>query len=255
MNELTVILPAYNEEASLETVVSEWKKYENILENRYFLILKILIINDGSTDKTKDIGKKLEAKFQNVKLINHSVNQGLGQAVKTGIKYVLKNRPFSIYVCLMDCDNTHDPKYVMNMLEAQKRTNADVVIASRYQTNAEITGLTAFRRWASLAAKRVFSTLLEVQGVRDYTCGYRLYKKSILDKLEENFHENIIEENGFTCMVELLYKLYISGACFAEIPFELRYDKKQGKSKMKVMNTSINSIKLALHLRKLKFSN
>jgi dolichol-phosphate mannosyltransferase len=255
MNELTVILPAFNEEASLELLVKEWKKYEDILENEYYLMLKILIVNDGSTDKTKEVGKRLEAKYRNVKLISHFVNKGLGQALKTGIDYVLINRPLTSYVCIMDCDNTHDPKYVLNMIKVQKQTKADVVIASRYQKHAEVTGLTAFRRFTSLAAKETFSTLLEVEGVRDYTCGYRLYKKSILDKLRSNFHEKIIEESGFTCMVELLYKLYISGACFAEVPFELKYGNKQGKSKMKVIKTSVNSLKLAFRLKNLRFSN
>ena len=64
--------------------------------------------------------------------------------------------------------------------------------------------------------------------LEDYTCGYRLYKRSILKKAQDYFGANIIEETGFTCMAEILYKLYLVGGVCGEIPFELRYDYKKG---------------------------
>jgi dolichol-phosphate mannosyltransferase len=91
-----------------------------------------------------------------------------------------------------------------------------------------------------------------VKNVRDYTCGYRLYNIDLLERGFKKFGEAFIEEAGFTCMAELLYKLYLVGAVFEEVPFVLRYDFKKGQSKMKVIKTARNSIRLAFRLRKLK---
>ncbi|WP_069999811.1 glycosyltransferase family 2 protein [Cellulosilyticum sp. I15G10I2] len=252
MNEITVMLPAYNEEGNIIELIKKWENYKSTLKLHYQLDLQIVIINDGSVDQTKVIAERLQEDYDNLKLINHPVNQGLGMAVKTGIEYVLKNSSNSEYICFMDCDNTHDPKYIRDMIDKQKETHADVVIASRYQEGASVRGLSKLRRFTCQAAKRVYGTSLHVKGVRDYTCGYRLYKRTILEKLKDKFKDQMIEESGFACMTELLYKLYACGAVFAEVPFELRYDFKQGDSKMKIIRTSINSMKLVIKLKRIK---
>lgn len=249
MNDIAAVLPAYNEEEDVYELVCKWQKHREALKENYNLTLKIILVNDGSSDKTKAIGEKLEKNYDNFILVNHERNKGLGMAVKTGIEYVIKNLPESKYICIMDCDNTHDPKYIFSMLEKEKATKADIVIASRYQKNSAVKGLSLFRKSVCISAKYVYSIVLGVKNVRDYTCGYRLYKRSILEKLIEKFGEKIIEENGFTCMVEILYKLHICRAVFAEVPFELRYDLKKGASKMNVVKTSINSIKFLMTLK------
>lgn len=252
MNEVTVLLPAYNEEKNIEELVEKWQSYKDDLNTKYKLALKIIVVNDGSHDGTKQIGEKLEEKYDNFTLVNHNKNRGLGVAVETGIKYVIDDCPQSIFLCIMDCDNTHSPKYILDMLSKQNETDADVVIASRYQPKAEIKGVPKYRMLTCKGAKAIYSTILHVKGVKDYTCGYRLYKISALKKLDKRFKDKMIEESGFTCMAELLYKLYICGASFTEVPFELRYDFKRGASKMKVIKTSIDSLKLVIKLKKIK---
>ena len=126
----------------------------------------------------------------------------------------------------------------------------DVIIASRYRKGSQVQGVSRLRLLTSEGARYVFSAIIPVENVRDYTCGYRLYSVEILRRGYGKFGDDLIEESGFTCMAELLYKLYIVGARFAEIPFVLRYDFKKGSSKMKVVKTAKNSIKLAFRLRK-----
>lgn len=251
MNEISIILPAYNEEENLERLTERWQDYREILENNYELGLSIFLVDDGSIDGTKEIGEELEKKYDNFKIISHEENKGLGVALKTGISYIIENRPYTSYICIMDCDNTQDPKYIVDMIEKEKKTGADVVIASRYETGARVKGVSSFRLLTSFGARFIYGIFLKVDGVKDYTCGYRLYRRHILERLLRVFGEKSIQERGFTCMVELLYKLYICGSTFAEVPFELRYDFKGGNSKMKVIKTSINSIKLTLRLKKL----
>ena len=254
MSKLTVILPAYNEEENIETMVDRWQQFREMLKNGYDLDLQIAAVNDGSKDRTREIAERLEKEHDNFKLINHPQNKGLGEAVKTGIGYFLRECQDSTHLCIMDCDNTQDPVYISNMLDQMLKKSADVIIASRYQKGAEVKGVSGIRLLMSGGAKYVFSVLLHVPNVKDYTCGYRLYGRSILNKAFERFGENLVEESGFTCMVELLYKLYCCGAVFAEIPFELRYDYKKGASKMAVLKTAANSIRLSLHMKKIKRS-
>lgn len=254
MNKITVILPAYNEEENIETMVDRWQKLGEVLVNQYELELQIAAVNDGSTDKTKEIAERLETEHQNFTLVNHPQNRGLGEAVKTGISYFLKQGKESSLLCLMDCDNTQDPVYITDMLDRMSDTGGDVVIASRYQRGAEVKGVSGIRLLMSGGAKYVFSIILAVPNVKDYTCGYRLYSRKILLTASERFGQNLVAESGFTCMVELLYKLYCCGAAFSEIPFALRYDYKKGASKMSVLKTAVNSIRLALHLKKIKKS-
>lgn len=254
MNTLTVALPAYNEEENIEALVSSWQQYREILMDKYGLILQIVVINDGSRDKTVEIAEDLKRKYSNFTLVNHIHNKGLGEAVKTGIAYFLDNCPESRYMCLMDCDNTQDPCYITDMLDCSNRTGADVIIASRYRKGSEVMGVSGFRLIMSGGARYVFSVLLNIPGVRDYTCGYRLYSREILRKASYRFEKDLIEESGFTCMAELLYKLFTCGAVFGEIPFVLRYDYKKGTSKMSVLKTAINSMGLALRLRKIKMT-
>lgn len=250
--ELTVMLPAYNEEENLEKLVCHWNDFRDEIKTKFGCVLKIIAVNDGSSDKTKEIGIKLENEFDNFTLINHEVNKGLGEAVKTGIIYILDNCPNSQYTCTMDCDNTHNPCYVIDMIKKQIETGADVIIASRYQKGADIKGVSSFRLLTSEGAKYVYSILLGVKNVRDYTCGYRLYSNGMLRKAYDRFKIKIIEESGFACMAELLYKLCSCGAVFAEVPFELRYDLKMGESKMNVVKTAKDSVSLAFRLRKIQ---
>ncbi|QNU66960.1 glycosyltransferase family 2 protein [Ruminiclostridium herbifermentans] len=257
MNELTVLLPAYNEEGNLEVLINKWQDLRLPLLEKFDLSLHIVVVNDGSSDNTKNICEILEKRYSNFTLVNHTQNRGLGEALKTAITYVIKNRPNSVYTCLMDCDNTHDPKYILDMLNKALLDNdskyADVVIASRYQRGSCVQGLSKYRIFISNCAKYVYQFLFKVKNVKDYTCGYRLYSNEILKKAIVYFGDKLVEETGFSCMAELLYKLSIIGASFSEVPFVLRYDFKQGKSKMNVFSTAVSSINLAFRLRRLRY--
>lgn len=252
MKELSVLLPAFNEEDNLELMIDTWNIYKDNLLQDYKLNLEIIIVNDGSRDNTKSIGENLSEKHENVTLINHETNKGLGEAIKTGITYILNKCPNSEYTCIMDCDNTQDPKYITDMLSRLTKNDSDVVIASRYQKGAKVIGVSPLRQLTSFGALFIFSMLLRVKDVRDYTCGYRLYKNDILNKSNEIFGKDLIKESGFSCMAELLYKLFLCGARFSEVPFVLRYDSKKGSSKMKVTKTVIDSFKLIRKLKKNK---
>lgn len=251
--ELVVVLPAYNEEQEVETLVQRWQRCKSRLEKEFQYNLKILVVNDGSKDQTEKICRHLQKQCANFELVNHPKNMGLGEAVKTGLTYATTNYPNCYLVCLMDCDNTQDPKYVFRMLRKREKCNGrncDVVIASRYQKGAKVHGVSQFRLLTSEGARVFYRILLPVKNVKDYTCGYRMYTKEIIERCLERYGDDFVEESGFSCMAEILYKIHCIGGKFCEIPFELHYDEKSGESKMKVGKTIMNSIKLAVRLRR-----
>ena len=244
---LFVLLPCYNEQQNIEALLVKWQNLaDSLVQSGY--ILRIVCIDDGSNDHTKKIIQKFTCNSPNITLLLHEENRGLGEALKTGLKYFNENSKRGDLALVMDADNTHEPKYVFSMLETIKN-GFDCVIASRYQTGSSLHGVPSHRHFFSDGAKIYYSLILRVPNVRDYTCGYRMYSQEIINNAFLAYNDRLITQKGFTCMMELLYKLYTVKAKFAEIPFELHYDYKLGQSKMKLAKTIITSLLITIYLR------
>ena len=122
------------------------------------------------------------------------------------------------------------------------REGADVVIASRYRPGSYVRGVRFHRKLLSLAARTLFQTLFPIRGVRDYTSGYRAYRAGVLRDAFERYGDDLVDQKGFQCVVDLLLKLRRRGLIFREVPLILRYDFKRGASKMNVGRTVAQSI-------------
>jgi dolichol-phosphate mannosyltransferase len=252
MSKLFVVLPCYNEEENISEIVFEWQNQREKLMKSGLTDFEIIAVNDGSKDNTSVLLEEGKAKYTNITILTHEINKGLGQAVKTGMEYVVENGREEDYMCIMDSDNTQNPIYIFDMLKTAVSSDSDCVIASRYRKNSKITGVSAFRNFLSLGARFYYAFILGIPGVRDYTCGYRLYNVSIIKRAFQLFNDNFVSESGFSCMVEILYKIHLSGGKVTEVPFQLRYDLKKGASKMKVFKNIIKSLKLPFMLRQVK---
>jgi dolichol-phosphate mannosyltransferase len=171
-----------------------------------------------------------------VHLINHDGNKGLGTAMKTGLSAAAKATGADDAVVTMDADNTHDPALISAM-RAELDRGYDLVIASRYQVGGKEIGLSLPRHIFSKGASTLLRTFFPIAGARDYTCGFRIYRGSLLHKAVATYGDNIVEEQGFTCMAEILIKMARLGARVSEVPLILRYDLKEGSSKMNVQRT------------------
>ena len=164
--------------------------------------------------------------------------------------YVLNIYKNEDLIFVMDSDFTHKAKYSIDMIKEMTKKSSDVGIASRFQKGSEIFGVPRYRIVLSYFAKIYYTLTLNFRNVKDYTCGYRLYKICRLNEIKLVYRENYISKMGFACMVELLYKLNRIGSSFSEIPFSLHYEEKKGNSKMKVINTMIQSLLLPFHIKK-----
>ena len=239
-------LPCYNEEKDINTLLDRILIVKNEIKEKFKYETKIFCVNDGSSDKTEKIIKK--RKKDGIVLINHDKNKGLGEAMKTIILQFKNMAKDGDYLVVMDADNSHNPKYILDLIEKKEHSNSDIIIASRYQKGATISGLKKHRIFISNMAKLWYSLILKIPNIKDYTCGYRLYTYEIINKAIEKYEDKIITQSSFACMMEFLYKLYLSGAKINEIPFSLEYEKKIGNSKMKVIKTSIDSLKTTIKI-------
>lgn len=252
MSKFYTCLPCYNEEDNIEEIIFQWEKQKDALLNSGFSGFEIVTVNDGSCDKTPAFLNQCKNKYDNITILTHNANKGLGEAVKTGMEYIAQNGREEDYMCIMDADNTQNPIYISAMIKSAFSTDSDCVIASRYRRNSKTTGVSMLRNSLSFGARLYYSMILAIPGVRDYTCGFRLYKVSIIKRAFQLFPDSFINESGFSCMVEILYKIYLSGAKISEVPFKLRYDLKKGTSKMKVLKNITKSLTLAVKLKKIK---
>ena len=236
------VLPAYNEEESLPNLL---KRIAEL--NATNVQLEVVVVNDGSTDKTQEVVEQSTNDLQ-LTLVNHQKNMGLGQAVQTGIKEALSQAQLNDVIIIMDADDTHDVT-LMSKMVSKIENGADIVIASRFVEGGNDESAPPFRRLLSRGASIVFKTLLPLNKINDFTSGFRAYRVSLLNKASINWGETLILEQGFACMVELLLKLRHWQPNIVEVPFFLRYDRKLGASKLKLTKTLMQYLKLAIRDR------
>jgi dolichol-phosphate mannosyltransferase len=139
-------------------------------------------------------------------------------------------------IVTLDADATQDPGYAPGMAD-KIAEGFDVVVASRYAAGAEQRGTSPLRRILSLGAGALLAIVFPTKGVRDYSCGFRAIDADFLSRAIDAYGGHMIESPGFSATPELLLKLRAAGARFAEVPFTLRYDEKEGASKIRIWRT------------------
>ena len=248
MKNIFVMLPCYNEEKDIEPLVRRWISLDDDIMSKGYECV-VFCIDDKSTDGTNSVIRCLSDEFLGkVYLLEHEMNKGLGGALSTGFNYFNEHGQVGDVCVLMDGDNTHDPKYTLDMLPYIEQ-GYDCVIASRYKNTSKTIGVPAHRQFLSDCARIVYTLLLGIKNVKDYTCGYRAYSFSIIEKAINAYGKNMVERRSFACMMETLYKLSLIEGKFFEIPFELQYSNKRGESKMRVIKTIRESLATAFQLR------
>ena len=105
-------------------------------------------------------------------------------------------------------------------------------------------GVPAGRRLLSFGASVVFRLLFPTRGVRDYTSGYRAYRATAVKRMFDAYGEDFINRPGFSCMVDVLLKMRQHPLLIGEAPLILRYDMKEGASKMAVGKTVRETLQL-----------
>lgn len=209
MNKFLVIIPAFNEEKNIESVIQSLKGID--------LPVDVVVINDGSSDDTL-----VNAKKCNVVVVSHPTNLGYVAAVQTGFKYAdMHNYP---YVIFFDGDGQHDPKYIKDIAMAIVKENVDVVIGSRFlEKNSMKISM------AKLIVVKFFRTIIyqiTKKKITDPTSGFKAYKASIYKKFTDsnNFFYDLPDCNFIIDILMQNYKIH-------EVPVNM-FDRKHGNSKI-----------------------
>lgn len=245
-----ILLPAYNEEEGLEKILARIKRALRYLD----LDSEIVIINDGSKDRTELIAKIFEKLEPNITSFSFKSNKGITEVFRKGFKYIYQKLDFDDIVISLDSDNTQSPYAIVDMVDRIKQGN-DLVIASRFVKNAKVEGVPKYRLLLSNGVAFIMQLFFPYPGVKDYSTFFRAYKGSlILNAVEnENGFDEIIEGHGFSSMAGfLMYLIYRCNPIVSEVPINLRYDLKEGGSGLKIFKTIRGYLLLFRKLKKIK---
>jgi dolichol-phosphate mannosyltransferase len=226
-----VVLPVYNEAPRIERLLNHVDEALGEADIPY----RVILVDDGSRDATRDIVRECAARMP-IRLMEHEVNLGLGATIRDGLVAAAESAGDRDIIVTMDADDTHAPGLILRMVRMISEGH-DVVIASRYRSGSRTVGVPLFRQALSYCGSWLFRIVFPTRGVRDFTCGYRAYRAAVVRDALARYGESFLDQDGFQCMVDILLKLRRMNLIFGEVPFILRYDWKEGGSKMNVSRT------------------
>ncbi len=209
------MIPAYNEKENIGPLLDRVGK---VIRDAA-LALDVIVVDDGSADETGAIATGRAAKYGNVRVVTHEVNQGFAAALKTGISTALAGGYDA--AIFMDCDQTHDPADLPAFI-AELERGTDLVIGSRYVGTGGMVDV-PWHRVAVSVIGNGFGKLVFRLPVRDASSGYRALSRQALESIH-------ISANDFSIQVEEVLRARRLGLTFAEIPITL-VNRKLGSSK------------------------
>lgn len=162
INNICVLIPAYNEAGRIEDVIRRVKKYA----------LQVLVVDDGSTDGTAAVAEKAGAE-----VIRHSRNLGKGAALQYGFKHLLSQKWSALIV--LDADGQHEPEEIPNFIRVAEENGAAIVVGNRMEN---IANMPVVRYNTNRVSSAIISWMVK-QKIPDSQCGYRLIQKKVLEKV------------------------------------------------------------------------
>ncbi len=219
---ISIIIPAYNEEKSIREVVQRTKKTLPDAE--------IIVVDDGSTDKTY-----MEAKKTGVKVVRYVPNKGKIYALKTGYEHAKHD-----IIGTIDSDASYPPEDFPKLIAAIK--NNDLVVGSRF-AKGFAKGLPWFRNLANIVGSLVIS-VINLTRITDATSGMRIFKKE-LTKLP--IAKKIEPKGGLEYEVMFTTMAIRKGYRYKDVPID--FEERRGRSKLKFFNDILNFLFAALRAR------
>jgi glycosyltransferase involved in cell wall biosynthesis len=221
ISELSVFFPCYNEEKNIKNTVEKAVSILEKIANKW----EILIINDGSKDKTGEVALSLQKKYpKNINIITHNPNRGYGAAFKSGF-YNAKYK----WIAFTDADGQFDFSEITNFIDKQKETKADIIIGYYLGRKVSPFAILTSKIWELI----VF--ILFGLHVRDIDCGFKFFSKKIVDTIPK-----LEAERGAFINSEFLIKVKKSGFKIVEIGVH-HFPRLQGKATGRQLKVIIKS--------------
>ncbi len=207
MKKTTIIVPVYNEENTIIELVDKLR----------FLNIKkeIIIVDDGSTDRTKEILSKIEN--ENIKVVFIEKNRGKGAAIIEGIKFSSGDM-----IVIQDADLEYDPSDLVSMVNLMIKNDYDILYGSRFLKKIKPEGM-YMANWIANKILVLASNLLYNSNITDEATCYKLFKSNVIKGLK-------LKAERFEFCPEVTAKVSKKGYIINEIPISYRARKfKEGK--------------------------
>ena len=231
---LTVAIPLYNESASIPYLKS---RLDLMLKKSNHNNIKILFVDDGSSDNTFQLLTDHFSSMDNCKIIKHEINLNLNGFLKTVIE--LCDTEFVVF---LDSDCTFDPLCVFEMVKLLD-SNTDIVNGSPYHPKGTVEGVKKGRLFISNGANLIYKVLINKK-IYTYTSIFKMYRTSKIKNIKLNTF-------GFVSVSELFIKCILNGANVIEYPCTLSI-RKYGDSKIRIANSIKNHLQFMAYLFLLK---
>jgi glycosyltransferase involved in cell wall biosynthesis len=221
---VSVITPAFNEEAIISKNLQRIYDYMKTLEHRFRW--EMIVVNDGSRDKTPVLADEFAATHENVRVIHHSSNRNLGGALMTGFKHAEGD-----YVIVLDLDLSYSEDHIVRLLDKIESSDADIVVASPYMKGGRNTKVPWFR----LLLSKVYNRLMRLTAPTDihtFTSMVRVYKREFLRFVN-------LKNTTYSINPELIQKAIILRARIKEIPAHLDWSWREEVGKTRTSSVRI----------------
>jgi len=232
---LSIIIPVFNEQKTIEEVLK--RVQEEIIP---LIDKEIIVVDDGSTDSTGEILKKIKSNA--IKIISSEKNQGKGAAVIKGIKVASGE-----YIIIQDADLEYHPKFIKQLISPILNNKAKVVYGTRLKRMPNLKHEErTFQFLIHYLGNRflsLFTSILYGQWITDMETGYKLFPKAALENVKLN-------AKGFEFEPEITAKLMKKGYKISEIPIQVN---PRGYDEGKKINTVKDGSKALWYLFKYRF--
>jgi glycosyltransferase involved in cell wall biosynthesis len=212
------IIPAFNEEATIKTVIQEIKQNEGI---------DIIVINDGSKDRTSAL-----ASDTGVTVIDFPKNKGIGKAMQAGYQYAVEHG-YGIAI-QVDADGQHDTKKLPELISKIRDDKYDMVIGSRYVVKTKY--VSSFFRYLGIKYCSLIIFILHRIRIKDPTSGFRAVNRKIMQHYLMCYIDDYPEVPSLSYLLHHYYKI-------CEIPVEMR-KRQGGKSSISFADSFVYFIKV-----------
>ena len=229
---LSIIMPVYNEEKTLEKIV---KRVQRVDLGK--IKKEIIIVNDASKDNSLNVIKKLAKKYKNIKFYSHNLNQGKGAAIITGLKYFTGD-----ILVIQDGDLEYNPEDFRKLIKPILEGKTKIVYGSRLL--GEERGFNVFSHYIGNRVLSLLTTLLYFRRITDMETCYKMMTKDVIKSLN-------LKAKKFDFEPEVTAKIIRKGYKIIEIP--IIYNCRSFKEGKKI--TWKDGIKALYYLIKYRFMN